>query len=613
MNATLNHSTTLTNPFAGTIASRLLSQESSVQTDYPSHLQFSLLARRGTPGTDSPGLSETQGEFESLLSKVLQSLTNCLAERIDLELENSIHRICEFLEIEHSALWDCSGTNGADARFRCGYPAPKTHLQQDSLAASLRRKLALKCHAYFPWMSTQVQSGRTLLCSDVCELPIAARRDKRMLTRLGIRSCIVVPFSWKSRVLGMASYILNRENAPRSEVLAERLKLASQVLGIGALRAAQDGRWMEMLREIAANNGIFHEQALFGGESHEATQPVKRRAEPEATYVQIETPGHTEGRIIGRSAGILHVLHQVEQVAPAECSVLLSGETGTGKELIAEEIHRLSRRGDRLMVMLNCAALPSALVESELFGRERGAYTGALTAQAGLFQAANASTIFLDEIGELSMEVQPKLLRVLQKGEFQRLGNPKAHKVDVRVIAATNRDLAEEVRKGRFREDLYYRLKVFPIELPPLRERVEDIPRLVFAFVGEFSTKLGKRITKIPKETMNKLQRHSWPGNIRELRNVIEHSVILTSGDTLKIPVLMDHQVLQAEATTLADVEREHIVKTLEKTGWRIRGVKGAAQRLGLKPSTLYSRMEKLQIPSRRQKDETTANPLPPI
>jgi transcriptional regulator with GAF, ATPase, and Fis domain len=294
----------------------------------------------------------------------------------------------------------------------------------------------------------------------------------------------------------------------------------------------------------------------------------------------------------------------VEQVAPAECAVLITGETGTGKELVAQEIHRLSRRKDRLMVLVNCAALPSALVESELFGRERGAYTGALTSQVVRFEVADSSTIFLDEVGELSTEVQAKLLRVLQEGEFQRLGSPKTHKVNVRLIAATNRDLAEEVRKGKFREDLYYRLRVFPIEMPPLRERIEDIPTLTFAFMEEFSTRMGKRLTKVPRKAMEALQKHAWPGNIRELRNVVEHSVILSSGDTLKLSFLGDSPIRETPAVTLVQVERDHIVKTLQATRWRIKGPHGAAKRLDVQPSTLYSRMQRLGIPHRRQKDE---------
>jgi PAS domain S-box-containing protein len=339
--------------------------------------------------------------------------------------------------------------------------------------------------------------------------------------------------------------------------------------------------------------------------SYADVKQLKERLEAESAFLKAEIKvNHAHGQIIGRSQGIKRVLHQVEQVAAAECPVLVSGETGTGKELIAQEIHRLSRRRDRIMVLVNCAALPAALVESELFGRERGAYTGALTMQVGRFEMANGSTIFLDEVGELTMEVQAKLLRVLQEGEFQRLGNPKTHKVDVRVITATNRDLAEEVRKGRFREDLYYRLKVFPIAIPPLRARTDDISLLAFTFMEEFATRMGKKLTKVPAKAMERLQRHSWPGNIRELRNVIEHSVIVSSGDTLTLSLLSEAPVREAEPVTLAEAEREHILKTLESTGWRIKGAHGAAQRLDLQPSTLYSRMQKLGIPNRRQKDE---------
>jgi PAS domain S-box-containing protein len=338
--------------------------------------------------------------------------------------------------------------------------------------------------------------------------------------------------------------------------------------------------------------------------SYAEIKQLKDRLQAESDYLKGEIKiKQAHGEIIGRSSGIKKVLHQVEQVASADCPVLVNGETGTGKELIAQAIHRLSGRKDRLMVLVNCAALPSALVESELFGRERGAYTGALTSQVGRFEVANNSTIFLDEVGELSMEVQAKLLRVLQQGEFERLGSPKTHKVNVRIIAATNRDLAAEVRKGKFREDLYYRLKVFPIEVPPLRERIEDIPLLVFAFMEEFSVRMGKKITKLARKAMETLQKHTWPGNIRELRNVIEHSVILTPGDVLKLSLTGEAPVRESKIVTLAEAERDHILRTLESTGWRIKGPHGAAQRLGLQPSTLYSRMQKLGIPHRRQKD----------
>lgn len=337
---------------------------------------------------------------------------------------------------------------------------------------------------------------------------------------------------------------------------------------------------------------------------------LKARLLEESEYMRADVkPSQSHANIIGRSPGIKRVLHQIEQVAAANCAVLINGETGTGKEIVAQEIHNLSPRKNRQMVLVNCAALPSALVENELFGRERGAYTGALTSQVGRFQAADNSTIFLDEVGELSPEVQAKLLRVLQQGEFQRLGSPQMHKVNVRLVAATNRDLAEDVRKGKFREDLYYRLKVFPILIPPLRERLEDIPLMVFAFMEEFSMRMGKKITKMSRKAMESLQKHLWPGNIRELRNVIEHSVILSGSDTLKLTSLGDSPTREPQPVTLAEAEREHILKTLELTNWRIKGKHGAAERLDMEPSTLYSRMQKLGIPTRRQKEDQSFLP----
>jgi transcriptional regulator with GAF, ATPase, and Fis domain len=264
--------------------------------------------------------------------------------------------------------------------------------------------------------------------------------------------------------------------------------------------------------------------------------------------------------------------------------------------LVAQMIHRLSARHDHLMVTVNCAALPSGLVESELFGRERGAYTGALTRQVGRFEMADLSTIFLDEVGELPLDVQAKLLRVLETGTFERLGSPTTLKTSVRLIAATNRDLAEGIRNGRFREDLYYRLNVFPIAVPPLRERREDIPLLVWRFLEEFSARMGKRITQVPRRTMEALQRHPWPGNVRELRNVLEHAAILTTGDTLRVPMLEAGHAALPVARTLEAVERAHIVRVLEETGWHVKGPLGAAAMLGLEPSTLYSRMKKLGI-----------------
>ena len=290
------------------------------------------------------------------------------------------------------------------------------------------------------------------------------------------------------------------------------------------------------------------------------------------------------------------VLAQVEQVARTDSTVLIQGETGTGKELLARELHRLSSRKDRPLVTVNCASLPPTLIESELFGRERGAYTGALTKMIGRFEIADGSTLFLDEIGEIPVELQSKLLRVLEEGSFERLGSTKPLHVNVRIIAATNRDLEREVKEGRFRKDLFYRLNVFPIVIPPLREHPEDIPSMVWAFVRELQKKMGKEIETISKKTMEALQSHSWPGNVRELKNVIEHAMILTKGKSLVFQ-LPGFGVSETDtAHSLEDIERKHIMAVLEKAGWRLAGKGGAAEALGLKRSTLYSKMKKLGI-----------------
>jgi formate hydrogenlyase transcriptional activator len=342
-------------------------------------------------------------------------------------------------------------------------------------------------------------------------------------------------------------------------------------------------------------------------ESYAEIERLRDRLQAESDYLKAEIRvTHAHGDVVGGSAAIRAVLRQVEQVAEVDAAVLIQGETGTGKELVAQAIHRLSRRHDHVMVKVNCAALPSGLVESELFGREKGAFTGALTRQVGRFELADGSTIFLDEVGELSLEVQAKLLRVLEAGEFERLGSPRTLRVNVRLIAATNRNLVEEVRRGRFREDLFYRLNVFPIRVPPLRERVEDIPLLVWRFLEECSTRMGKKITQVPRRTMEALQRHPWPGNVRELRNVIEHGAIVTTGDTLRLP-LLDAASPSAAMQTLAEAEREHILRTLERTAWHVKGPGGAAVALGLKPATLYSRMRKLGIEPKRRTEQGSA------
>lgn len=300
--------------------------------------------------------------------------------------------------------------------------------------------------------------------------------------------------------------------------------------------------------------------------------------------------------IVGESEAVLQMIAKAKKVAPTGATVLITGETGTGKESLAQAIHDLSPRKARPMVKVNCAALPAPLIEGELFGRERGAYTGAMTQQNGRFEVADGSTIFLDEIGDLPLELQTKLLRVLQDGRFERLGSTKTILVDVRVIAATNHDLAAMVRTGTFREDLFHRLNVFPIEVPPLRKRADDIPLLVWKFVQEFNVKMGQSVDSIPKQTMEKLKAYPWPGNIRELRNIVERAIITTDSRSLKIDLPEPNRGRTGLPMTLEDVERNHICSVLEHVRWRISGKGGAAEILGLIPTTLHSRMKKLGI-----------------
>jgi formate hydrogenlyase transcriptional activator len=310
-------------------------------------------------------------------------------------------------------------------------------------------------------------------------------------------------------------------------------------------------------------------------------------------------------QIIGNSPALESVLEQVERVAPTDSTVLIQGETGTGKELIARAIHNLSARCGRPFIKLNCAAIPFDLLESELFGHERGAFTGAIAQKVGRFELADKGTLFLDEVGDIPSALQPKLLRVLQEQEFERLGSTRTHQVDVRLVAATNRNLVDMVKRNEFRSDLYYRLNVFPVPLPPLRARREDIPALVEHFVEIYARRMGKQIEQIPSETMSALISYQWPGNIRELQNFIERSVILTSGNVLRPPLASLKSVPESEslgAITLEDAERDHIRKTLEQTRWVVAGPNGAAARLGIKRSTLYFRMQKLGI-SRTNKD----------
>ncbi len=395
----------------------------------------------------------------------------------------------------------------------------------------------------------------------------------------GVRSYVVVPLLARGAVLGTLNIV-----SRTPEVYAE-----------------EDGAF---LQEVANQVALAFQNML----AFEEINRLKARLEQEKLYLQEEIKTERDfGRIIGRSVALRAVLRAVEMVAPTDATVLLTGETGTGKELVARAIHDLSPMRDRTLVKVNCAAMAPGLIESELFGHERGAFTGAVSRRAGRFELADGGTLFLDEIGDLPLELQAKLLRVLQEGEFERVGGSRTIRADVRVIAATNRDLERALAEGRFREDLYYRLNVFPIRVPPLRERKEDIPLLARYFAAKHGGKVSKKIEAIAPEAMDALLDYPWPGNVRELENVIERAVVVARGPRLDpgewVPrpsavttASLDRGSRPGSMASLNDLQRDHILEVLNLTGWRIRGPEGAARRLGLKPTTLEARMKKLAI-----------------
>src|SRR5580698_11242025 len=448
-------------------------------------------------------------------------------------------------------------------------------VQCDSVAVHLpdKESSALRLFAFDSHERTSKDEGddeghQGSGCAEIYE----AFRSKKPIVSRASTGC-VLPLISRDRVLGVL--VLDR--------FKERVFLQQEI---------------DFVKQIVTQLAIAIENALAYAEIKELKEQLSR----EKLYLEDEIrseQGFEE--IIGRSDAIRSVLRKIETVAPTDSTVLIYGETGTGKELVARAIHERSPRHSNAFVKLNCAAIPTGLLESELFGHEKGAFTGAIMQRIGRFELANRGTAFLDEIGEIALELQPKLLRVLQEREFERLGSTRTIKTDARLIAATNRNLATCVEEGRFRADLFYRLNIFPIHVPPLRERPEDIPLLVRHFAQHFARRMNRVIDTIPPATIETLVRHSWPGNIRELQNLIEHSVILSPGPVLRVPLTDIHanSVPNQEGTrrkTLEEAEREHILATLKETRWLISGPRGAAARLGMNRSTLQFRMRKLGI-----------------
>jgi formate hydrogenlyase transcriptional activator len=414
-------------------------------------------------------------------------------------------------------------------------------------------------------------SNRKPLVANRADLERYDAEIARLLLAEGVKSICCVPLVTRNRVLGALNVASLRDGAFTQEDA-------------------------DLLEQVALQVGIAVENAL----AFRQIEELKNKLAEEKLYLEdeIRTEFNFE-EIIGESATLKAILKQVETVAPTDSTVLIQGETGTGKELIARAIHNLSARRERTFVKVNCAAIPTGLLESELFGHERGAFTGAIAQKIGRFELAHQGTLFLDEVGDIPLELQPKLLRVLQEQEFERLGSTRTIQVDVRLVAATNQDLARMVADRHFRSDLYYRLNVFPVTVPALRDRREDIPTLVRYFAQKYARRMNKHVETIPAGTMDALVRYHWPGNVRELENLIERAAIVSPGPVLKVPLGELTPPTQAQGqgmATLEAAEREHILRALEATNWVLGGPQGAATRLGMKRTTLQSRMQKLGI-----------------
>jgi formate hydrogenlyase transcriptional activator len=514
---------------------------------------------------------EDRLRFEILLTELSARFVGVTSTSLDDEIIDAQRQIVQALDLERSTLAQLEGSE----RFVV------THTWQ-VLGLDPFPGFAVKD---LPWMSSAVLRGEMVCFARIDDLPEEAVREKEVARRFGPRSNVTFPLNVGGKIIGaMAFGTVHREREWRDEVVS-RLRLFVEMIGSAIARTQAEEATREALDEVRRLRDQLHRENLY------LQQEVKN------------VRGHHQG-LVGQSAALRHVLEQVEQVAATNSSVLLIGETGTGKELIASAIHDHSPRGSRPMVRVSCAAIPETLIESELFGREKGAYTGALSRQVGRFELAHGSTLFLDEVGELPLEVQAKLLRVLQEKEVQRLGSPKRITVDVRIIAATNRDLEKAIHERRFRDDLYYRLNVFPIKMPPLRDRPDDIPILIQSFVNEFAKSFGKTIESIDKDSIDSLQQYTWPGNIRELRNTVERAMILASGPRLFISSPSASSNDAAASLLLSVNERKHLRSVLEMTGWRVRGKDGAAEILGIKPTTLDSMIVRLGITSKGKRQD---------
>ena len=513
--------------------------------------------------------------YERLLSEVSATYINLPRDEVEKVLRKDFGRLSRLLGVDRCILYRVD----SNMRF--------THLEKPFLWSPDEDADAIeeldRFWAKMPNLFDNLQycfdkwyRGEHLAWTRLDDLPSEAEKMKQLYGRFGVKSGIAVPVSVAGTTIAALVVTTVRVHRVWPPDLIPRLRLFGEVFANALMRKRNEEEIQSALSEIRS---------------------LKERIEADYIYLREEINlEHDFGNIVGKSDALKQILVKAKQVAPTNATVLLLGETGTGKGLIARAIHNTSKRKDRPFMQVNCAALTPSLIESELFGHEKGAFTGAMSKRIGRFEAAHGTTLFLDEIGDLPLELQPKLLRVLQDGEFERVGGTATVKCDVRVIAATNRDLEKEVEEGRFRRDLWYRLSIFPICIPPLRERLDDIPLFLSSFVKKYGTWMGKQFDMVSSKTIRNLQNYPWPGNIRELENLVARAVITSPDGTLQIEVPAWSEPVADSEKTLQEFEREHILKALEGANWTIEGPNGVARRLGLKPSTLRSRVKKLDI-----------------
>lgn len=502
--------------------------------------------------------------FEAMIADMAATFVNLPAGEVDAHIESALQKLVEFLGFDRATLFQIPDDRGSFVGTHC-WARPGID----------------RCVEYhindLPWIyRCLTQQKRPVMLRSTADFPDEAEHDKMRMERMNLRSTVFIPLLADATSVGFLSFGSFKAERSCPDDMVNRLLLVCTIFSNALRRRNDDLNLKQALKEI---------------------RKLKELVEAENLSLQKEIrtlQGHD--RIIGKSESIRKMLAQIKQVAQTDSTVLILGETGTGKDLAAWAIHEYSPRKNRNLVCVNCAGLPPSIIENELFGHEKGAFTGAVSRQLGRFEIADGSTIFLDEIGDLPLNVQAKLLRVLEDGRFERLGSHRTIEVNVRIVAATNRDLAKCVKNGTFREDLYYRLNVFPILVPPLRSRAEDIPLLVEAYATEFSRRFGKKLESISLRDLKSLESYSWPGNVRELRNVVERSVILAQRAILRIKVPESPVSEDGSPLTLQETERRHILDVLQQTHWRVSGRNGAAVILGIHPKTLESRMKRLGI-----------------